>query len=274
MDKGHVIKVLDHGYVKFIDSMGSDETVIEAARMSTSGGFVSWEPYDGHPRGDSGLLEYLYKHRHMTPFEMGELCIEVQAPIFVFREWHRHRTQSYNELSARYTQMPNLHYLPDPTRLIPVQTTNKQAGGTTTRVPTMDEAADAVVVLRADQEATYDLYEAHLEMGVPKEVARLNTPVARYSKMRAKTDVRNWLAFLDLRMRYGAQWEIQQFAGAVAEIVKAVWPRTYELFLEHTLYAVTLSRNEVEFLKAYLDGSAGPLDKLPSIRAKLDSGRR
>ena len=84
-----IVNVLDHGYVKFVDSWGSDEQIIAAARQSTTGGFVSWEPYQGHPRGDLGLLEYLYTHKHMTPFEMAGLTIEVQAPIFVFREWHR-----------------------------------------------------------------------------------------------------------------------------------------------------------------------------------------
>jgi thymidylate synthase (FAD) len=149
MDKGTEFKVLDHGYVKLIDHMGTDESIIEAARMSTGKGFVSWNPYyicnhclntDVHfsscgykekalthmPRGDAGLLEHLYKNKHMTPFEMCELSIEVQAPIFVFREWHRHRTQSYNEFSARYSQMFNLHYVPEADRFLPKKSSNKQ----------------------------------------------------------------------------------------------------------------------------------------------------
>lgn len=276
IEKNAEVKVLNHGYVKLIDWMGKDETIIEAARMSTDKGFVSWEPYEEcsicgvtawpeepplgkpvdhdhkmvlKPTGDAGLLEYLWKNHHATPFEMCELVIEVQAPIMVFREWHRHRTQSYNELSARYTQMPNLHYVPNPDRLIPKATKNKQAASVTSAVMTPDEAVAAVVELTMDQDHIYKLYEEHLKEGVPKEVARLNTPVSRYSKMRAKTDLRNWLAFLDLRMRPSAQWEIRQYADIVGNIISQLFPRTFFLFEEYSLYSETFSRSEYALLK-------------------------
>lgn len=276
MERGHEIKVLDCGYVRLVDWMGSDEAIVEAARMSTGRGFVSWEPYkrckkcdfvvsdndkQGYAhmqlarrqlgcehdwqdflRGDLGMLDFMYRNRHSTPFEFGELHVEVQAPLMVFREWHRHRTQSYSEFSARYSQMPNLHYTPDASRMQTQGTTNRQGSGEA--VPAR-EAADMVAGIREEQAAIYQHYEDLIDNGLAKEIARLNTPVSRYSKMRAKTDLRNWLAFLQLRMAPNAQWEIRQYACAVAEMVKALWPRTYALFEEYDLFSVRLSRTEV-----------------------------
>lgn len=232
------IKCLDHGYVKYIDHMGSDESVIEAARMSTGRGFEGWEK-------DAKLLEFLYGNKHATPFEMCELAIEVQAPIFVFREWHRHRTQSYNEFSARYAQMPNLHYVPEVERIQKQSTTNKQGSAEPLDVAV---AYDVVDGLGREQQAIYGHYQGLCDLGIAKEVARINTPVSRYSKMRAKTDLRNWLAFANLRARLNAQHEIRAFAIAVLEIVEALFPRTYELFLKHDLFAVSFSEDEVEAL--------------------------
>lgn len=298
-------KILDHGYVKYIGHMGSDETFVEAARMSTGKGFFGWYwdddtysdcmcenckthhlvatlPIDddgcsictncweinitifdhddnppepkllgkkGQPR-DLGLLNTLYANKHQTPFEMGELCIEVKAPIMVFREWHRHRTQSYNEFSARYSQMPNEHYIPELARIQKQSKTNKQGSA-----GVMDERyADLVRRnLGQQQQDIYSTYEDWVKDGVAKEIARINTPVARYSKMRAKTDVRNWLAFLLLRMEMGAQWEIRQYADAVASIISALYPRTYELFLEHDLMGVRFSRTEMRLLRAVIE---------------------
>jgi thymidylate synthase (FAD) len=282
MQKGHEIKVLDHGYVKLIDWMGSDAAVIEAARMSTGRGFVSWDGYrrcraevDGvicdlpqtgtsrrcddcgnadlwqnFPRGDLGTLDYLYRNKHMTPFECGgEMMIEVQAPIFVFREWHRHRTASFNEFSARYSQMANLHYVPDEDRIQKQDDVNKQ-GSKGSFDPLY---ADAVAFdFRHEQEMVYENYDRLVKEGVAKEIARINTPVSRYSKMRAKTDLRNWLGFLNLRMRQNAQYEIRQYANAVAELIKGLWPKTYALFEEHDLYSVTLSQEEIRVVRDLL----------------------
>lgn len=243
VEKGAVKKVLDHGYVKLIDWMGSDETIIEAARMSTGRGFEGWEK-------DSNLLDFLWRHRHSTPFEMCELSIEVQAPIFVFREWHRHRTQSYNEFSARYSKMPDLHYVPERERLQKQSTTNKQ-GSAEAVAP---EYAETVIKeLKGEQSQIYAHYEQLLSEGVAKEVARINTPVARYSKMRAKTDLWNWLSFCNLRMRPNAQAEIREYALAVAEIVQSLWPKTWALFEEYSLYSVSLSRTEMRILRRVLD---------------------
>ena len=272
MERGHEIKVLDHGYVRYVDSMGSDEAIVEAARMSTGRGFTGWDANKECARcglrfteeqtvsgwkcadgvsdehdwkkipGDSKLLAFLYANKHMTPFECGgELMIEVKAPIMVFREWHRHRTQSFNEFSARYAQMPDEHYLPSLERVQKQSAANKQ-GSAEALAP--HDAATFIMKVCRQQKDVYEFYDQAVNAGVAKEIARLNTPVSRYSKMRAKTDLRNWLAFLLLRMAPNAQWEIRQYANAVAEIVKEIWPRTFTLFEEHDLHGVHLSRAE------------------------------
>src|ERR1700722_1823180 len=120
--------ILDFGYLAVVESWGSDERIVEAARMSTGKGFNGWGPTkEGNP-GDEKLLRFLYENAHATPFEMAGVVIEVQAPIFVFREWHRHRTQSYNEMSARYTPLPDVNYIPTVDRLLINSKSNKQAG--------------------------------------------------------------------------------------------------------------------------------------------------
>ncbi len=320
-------RILDRGYVKYIDHMGTDATFVEAARMSTGKGFFGWYwdedtfsdcmcencqthhlvatlPVDeddcsmctncweidliifdhddnppepkllgkkGAPR-DLGLLNTLYSNRHQTPFEMGEICIEVKAPILVFREWHRHRTQSYNEFSARYSQMPNEHYVPYLERIQKQSTANKQ-GSAEAMGPKY--ATDVINELHRQQKDIYDSYEGWVRDGVAKEVARINTPVARYSKMRAKTDVRNWLAFLALRMEMGAQWEIRQYADAVASIIHALYPRTYELFLEYDLMGTRFSRTEMRYVRALLETiDLSKVDGLPKgLVTKLTTNR-
>lgn len=252
-------QVLDHGYVTFIEGWGSDERVIEAARMSTGKGFLGWGPKcvqcgavaidRRYPEGtcpeavagdslhvmtpgDERLLAYLWNNKHATPFEMAGLVIEVQAPIFVFREWHRHRTQSYNEMSARYTPLPDVNYLPSIERLmLNASGTNKQAGTIAGADALTEQSAHAFRMrLTTIYEQQQSLYEQALADGVPKELARIHLPVGRYSRMRASANLRNWLAFLTLRMDNAAQWEIRQYANAVGEIVKERFPRTWELF--------------------------------------------
>lgn len=216
-------KILDHGYVELIETWGSDESFIEAARMSTGKGFEGWDK-------DERLLAYLYNNKHSTPFEMGGMVIEVKAPIFVFREWHRHRTQSYNEMSARYIPLPDENYEPSRQRIIDgsKSTANKQATGVA------DLDMFRIEAWRANLAQVYDqaqkVYEEGLSVGIPKELARLSVPVSRYSRMRASANLRNWLAFLTLRMAPNAQWEIRQYANVVGELIADNFPRTWALF--------------------------------------------
>lgn len=254
------VEVLDHGYVKFIECWGSDERIIEAARMSTGKGFLGWGQeedcstcagtgirqgfgYDCpeckglkkriEKPGDEKLLGFLYNNKHSTPFEMAGLIIEVQAPIFVFREWHRHRTQSYNELSARYTPLPDLNYVPSIERLmLNSNGTNKQAGTIAgADVLTIEEAQAYQIALRLQYKNDQDFYEKVLQSGVPKELARIHLPVGRYSRMRASANLRNWLQFLTLRMDSKAQWEIRQYANIVGSFIKELHPKTWNLFV-------------------------------------------
>lgn len=225
-------KVLDHGFVRYVEHWGGGDAcvdeagIIEAARQSTQGSFRGWEQ-------DERLLKFLFcnKPPHATPFEFAGLVIEVRAPIFVFREWHRHRTQSYNEMSARYAPLPDTNYVPTKDRLFLSSQKNKQAGA----VKGADELTDERAGLwLASVDRFYrlaeEVYQAGLAAGVPKEVARCVVPVGRYSQMRAAANLRNWLAFLTLRADPGAQWEIQQYAKAVGEIIAEWFPRTWALF--------------------------------------------
>ena len=249
-------KLLDHGSIEVVEHWGSDERIIEAARMSTGKGFQGWggvckeceargwflvtNEEDGPKEtcrtcdgkgtwiGDEKLLKYLYDNKHATPFEMAGAVIEVQAPIFVFREWHRHRTQSYNEMSARYTPLPDLNYVPSVERLL-MTGSSKQAQGTGTELEKIGAEAyrSMLTVCYREQQ---ELYEIALRRGVPKELARLHLPVGRYSRMRASANLRNWLGFLTLRQAPNAQWEIRQYADALNGILVTLFPRTMELF--------------------------------------------
>lgn len=260
-------KILDHGYLKLVEGWGSDERIVEAARMSTGKGFLGWgpvcrtckqpmngadatcpDPSPGEPLvdcgrgghyfdqpGDEKLLRYLWQNKHATPFEMAGATFEVQAPIFVFREWHRHRVPfGYNEASARYAPLPDLNYVPSVERLM-------LGGGHLTKQAGTVEGAAALTQNAAEQFqarlcAVYseqeDLYRWALDAGVPKELARVHLPVGRYSRMRATGNLRGWLAFLSLRDHAAAQWEIRQYAAAVRDELRVLFPRTLALFDE------------------------------------------
>ena len=265
------VRVLDRGYVRLVEAWGSDERIIEAARMSTARGFLGWggapcpncaeagrldatdrlfigyeakvAAHDarcacggtGKTVGDEKLLKFLWDHNHASPFEMAGLVVEVKAPIVVFREWHRHRTQSYNEMSARYVPLPDESYMPSVERVLIANqgTTNKQAQGSGRLI----EEADALGWL-AELAAVYEhaqrVYAQGIALGVPKELARLPVPVARYSAMRASANLRNWLGFLKLRCDPAAQWEIRPYANAVAEMLRGAFPRVHEVAARST----------------------------------------
>jgi thymidylate synthase (FAD) len=233
MDNPHLaIRVLDHGYVRLVEDWGYGDSqqqeagIVEAARQSTQGSFRGWEK-------DEKLLKYMYNARppHSGPFEFAGMVLEIQAPIMVFREWHRHRTQSYAEMSARYAPLPDLNYIPTLERLFLVQEKNKQSQP----MENSDELTKAVAndwleSIKTHYNTCGLLYKLSLSAGIPKELARLVLPVGRYSRMRASANLRNWCGFLTLRYHPDAQWEIQQFAQAVAKFVEVRFPRTWDLF--------------------------------------------
>lgn len=228
--------VLDHGYIELIECWGSDERIVESARMSTQASFRGWG--DAVKPGDEKLLRYLWEHKHSTPFEFAGFTVEVQAPILVFREWQRHRTQSYSEMSARYAPLPALNYVPTTARCLQVNEANKQAGTVKGADKLTEESASAWLArLDSYYKLGEELYQDGLQYGVPKEIARLPLTVGHYSRMRASGNLRNWLGFLTLRSDNGAdgeaaQWEIRQFANVVADFVAELYPRTWALFTE------------------------------------------
>jgi thymidylate synthase (FAD) len=221
------VNLLDHGYLNYIEHWGSDERIVESARQSTDGAFRGW----GTPEkpGDEKLLRFLYENKHLSPFEMAGATIEVQAPIFVFREWHRHRTQSYNELSARYTEIEELFYVPSIERLMSGKQSRKNKQGSESGFSPMDSSL-LQDDIRIASESSFFTYRSLLDRGVAREIARLVLPVNTYSRMRASANLRNWLAFLSLRLDPAAQWEIRQYANAIHSILKGKFPRTMELF--------------------------------------------
>lgn len=198
--------------------------------MSTAKGFLGWQFEDGTER-DVKLLRYLWEHGHHTPFEMAGLIVEVQAPILVFREWHRHRTQSYNELSARYTELPDLNYIPSLTRLKAAKQSMKNKQGSEEGF-TEQQAIDIETAIREASYSSRGVYERLLRMGVSREIARLVIPVNQYSRMRASANLRNWLGFLSLRLDPAAQYEIRAYAAAVGSIIALKFPKTWDLFCE------------------------------------------
>lgn len=219
--EGTRIDVLDHGFVRLIDSMGSDISVSRAARVSYD---AAWRA--GEDQGsDAKLIRYLWNNHHTTPFESVSFTFEIKAPIFVFRQWHRHRTWSYNELSARYRELPEEFYLPDPA-LIGVQSaSSKQArdvGDTDNEL--LNQRRAEVEHSRQVMEGAFAQYRRLLEGGWPRELARSVLPVATYSHMFATVNLLNLLKFLTLRCDSHAQYEIQVYADAMRELIRPIVP--------------------------------------------------
>lgn len=246
------ISLLDYGYLELVESWGSDERVVEAARMSTQKGFEGWGPLCGdcgavktergglcdngcgrvERDGDEKLLGYLWKNSHATPFEFAGLVVEVKCPLFVRSEWHRHRTWAYNEMSSRYAPLPDENYIPSVERLM------VNAGGGNKQAGTVAGAAALSVVeaewFRKELARVYahdeELYQQALKWGVPKELARVHLPVGRYTRFRGAVNLRNALAFLTLRQAKNAQYEIRQYADAMHGVLAELFPRTLALF--------------------------------------------
>lgn len=235
-EENQEIKVLDKGYVKLIGSMGSDEEIVAAARMSTDGAFRGWDK-------DASFLDYLYEMGHVSPFEQCALSIEFQAPLFVVAQIVRHRTFSFNILSSRYTEMPDLFYVPSKERLKDRQSKTDKQGS----VPDiMNEPHSAFLELHLKTQFDHNAktYRRYLEHGVPRELSRIALPVAQYTRVRMSGNLRNWFHFLSLRLDSHAQWETRQYAEAIYSVVAKLFPRSTELFRDD-LYGARLSHNEL-----------------------------
>jgi thymidylate synthase (FAD) len=215
------VDLLDHGFVRLVDSMGDDLSVVRAARVSFD---AAWRT--GEDQGsDKRLIGYLWKHQHTSPFEAVTFTFEVKAPIFVLRQWMRHRTWSYNEQSARYSVLSEEYYVPRP-EMIGVQgKDNKQARNLAAPIERAEEAAQII----ADScRLAFQRYEVLLERGVPRELARSVLPVATYSHMFGTVNLLNLLHFLSLRSAADAQYEIRVYASAMLDLVREVVPTCIE----------------------------------------------
>lgn len=249
------LPVLDHGFVRVIDYMGDDAAVVQAARVSYGRGTRKVSE-------DKALIKYLMRHRHSTPFEMCEIKYHVKLPIFVARQWIRHRTANVNEISARYSILDKEFYLPRPEDLAAQSAQNRQGRG---EVLEAEQAAQVLDLLRDDAERTYRNYEWMLNeddsadhdphrAGLARELARMNLTLNTYTQWYWKTDLHNLLHFLSLRADPHAQYEIRVYAEAMLESVKAWVPGCYEAFCDYRLGAVSLSAGMLAVVKRLLAG--------------------
>ena len=251
----HAHPVLDHGFVRVIDYMGDDSAIVQAARVSYGRGTKRVQE-------DAGLIRYLMRHRHTTPFEMCEIKFHVKLPIFVARQWIRHRTASVNEYSARYSILDKEFYIPSPEHLAAQSTTNRQGRGD---ILDGEEAAEVLDLLRTDAERTYANYALMLNEGetadparhgLARELARMNLTLNTYTQWYWKTNLHNLFHFLSLRADAHAQYEIRVYADEMMRMTEAWVPIAAAAFRDYRLGAVLLSAQMVTILKRMLAGEA------------------
>ncbi len=234
------IRVLDKGFVRLVDAMGSDASIVQAARVSYGAGTKSVSE-------DRGLIRYLMRHRHTSPFEMVEFKFHVKLPIFVARQWIRHRTANVNEYSGRYSEMKDEFYIPQIEEIRTQSSLNRQ-GRSDERVD-FSVAESIAGKMEETQKELYAEYLWYLEQGTARELARINLPLSSYTEWYWKIDLHNLLHFLRLRLDWHAQFEIRLYAEKLAEIVKAVTPLAYEAFEDYQLNGVAFSRQELQILR-------------------------
>ena len=252
------IKVLDHGFVRVIDYMGDDSAIVQSARVSYGAGTKKISL-------DRGLIQYLIRHKHTTPFEMCEIKFHIKLPMFIARQWIRHRTANVNEYSARYSILGKDFYLPERDQLAVQSLTNRQ--GRDSEVLNDAEAAKVLEMLKGDAEQCYAHYEAMINEDMEgnvvdesraklaRELARMNLPVNFYTEWYWKIDLHNLLHFLHLRADPHAQYEIRVYAQAMLDIVKKWVPLTYEAFMEYRVNGTNFSNNAVNVIKKMLKGN-------------------
>ncbi|KIE05522.1 Thymidylate synthase ThyX [Candidatus Jidaibacter acanthamoeba] len=251
------IKVLDHGFVRVIDYMGDDSAIVQAARVSYGKGTKKINE-------DKGLINYLMRHWHTTPFEMCEIKLHVKLPIFIARQWIRHRTANVNEYSARYSILDKEFYIPAPENLAMQSHTNRQGRG---GVLEGEEAARVLEILKNDSEQSYKHYMEMLNLneetnevldpsraGLTRELARMNLPVNYYTQWYWKVDLNNLLHFLRLRADAHAQFEIREYANAIISILEKWLPLTFEAFKNYRLNSASISEQGMGVVKRMLAG--------------------
>ncbi len=250
--------ILDHGFIRVIDYMGDDAAIVQSARVSYGKGTK-------HTRGDAGLIDYLMRHRHTTPFEMCEIKFHVKLPIFVARQWIRHRTANVNEYSARYSVLDKEFYIPAPEHLAAQSESNRQGRGD---VLHGEDAARVLDLLRDDAARCYEHYEIMLNerqdsgiiddnrAGLARELARMNLPLNTYTQWYWKCDLHNLLHFVSLRADPHAQYEIRAYADAILETLKRWVPVTTKAFTNHVMEGVHLSGAALGVVRRLVAGEA------------------
>ncbi|QXK91726.1 FAD-dependent thymidylate synthase [Neoehrlichia mikurensis] len=237
-------KVLDHGFIRVIDYMGDDSSVVQAARVSYGKGTK-------HVNQDAGLINYLMRHSHTTPFEMCEIKFHVKLPIFVARQWIRHRTASVNEYSARYSVLDKEFYIPDHSQISEQSCDNAQGRG---EVLPEEFSQEVIDIFQHDAALTYSNYSKFLERGLAREISRINLTLNCYTQWYWKVNLHNLLKFIKLRADKHAQYEIRVYAETMLDIVKLWVPLTYNAFVEYCLEAKALSRNALNVIRKLIDG--------------------
>jgi len=241
-------EVLDHGFVRVVDYMGDDAAICQAARVSYGRGTKSVS-------NDEGLIRYLMRHWHSTPFEMCEVKLHVKLPVFVARQWIRHRTANVNEYSGRYSILDREFYIPAPEQLAAQSVVNNQGRGDALQG---EEAARVLEILKADSNRAYDHYEQMIgtdgQDGLARELARMNLPANIYTQWYWKVDLHNLFHFLRLRADSHAQYEIRVYADAICNIVKDWVPAAYGAFEDYRLGGATLSGPALSVLRRMLKG--------------------
>ena len=240
--------VLDHGFIRVVDYMGDDMAITQAARVSYGKGTKSVQ-------NDEGLIRYLMRHWHSTPFEMCEIKLHVKLPVFVARQWIRHRTANVNEYSARYSILDREFYIPAPEHLNAQSVINNQGRGTALEG---EEAARVLDILKTDSNRAYDHYEQMIsedgQDGLARELARMNLPANIYTQWYWKVDLHNLFHFLRLRADSHAQYEIRVYADAICKVVADWVPAAYAAFEDYRMGGANLSGKGVDCLKRMLAG--------------------
>ena len=245
---GEEIKVLDHGFIKVIDYMGDDAAIVQAARVSYGKGTKSVSE-------DAGLINYLMRHKHTTPFEMCEIKLHVKLPIFVARQWIRHRTGSFNEYSARYSILDNEFYIPSSSTLGKQSSVNKQGRGEL--VFSEEDAHVIQQMIKGHSERSYSMYETLLNegsLGLARELARMVLPINFYSQWYWKVNLKNLLDFLNLRTDPHAQYEIRVYAEEIEKILSQWLPITYSAYKNHMKDGVSFSSEAMKVMKIMMAG--------------------
>ena len=250
------IPILDHGFIRVVDYMGNDTSIVQAARVSYGKGTKKVST-------DSGLIKYLMRHWHSTPFEMCEIKYHVKLPIFIARQWIRHRTANVNEYSARYSILDKEFYLPAPENLAAQSQINRQGRG---EILEGEQAKKVLELLKSDAEQTYSNYEMMLnerydgsviddkEVGLARELARMNLTLNTYTQWYWKTDLLNLMNFLRLRADHHAQFEIRAYADAMLDTVKRWVPITYEAFLDYRVGGTEVSAKGKSVIQNLING--------------------